>query len=237
MTGSHLGDDRGVALVAVMAASALLLALGLSLATTTAVEVGIAANHRDAVQTLHAADAALESTIAELATVPMWDDVLGGGVRSWFHDGAGVVALPDGSRLDLRAETGLLRCGAPACDDADMDQETAERPWGRNNPRWTVYASGRLAQLLREAAPTSRAYVVVWVGDDPSENDAQPLRDGGPSAVVNAANPANPGRGALWLHVRAYGPSGARRTLEAVVERDARLPPDTLRIRAWREIM
>jgi hypothetical protein len=63
------------------------------------------------------------------------------------------------------------------------------------------------------------------------------LRDGGPPAVVNAANPANPGRGALWLHVRAYGPSGARRTLEAVVERDARLPPDTLRIRAWREIM
>jgi len=235
---SDPGDDRGVALVAVLAASAVLLALGLSLATTTAVEVGIAANHRDAVQTLHAADAGLEFAIAELGAVPFWDAVLSGALTSWFHDGAGAVELPDGSRLDVALETGILRCGAPrACDDADMDRQTAERPWGRNNPRWTVYASGRLARLLREAAPSSRAYVVVWVGDDPSENDAQPLRDGGPPALVNAANPANPGPGALWLHVRAYGPSGARRTLEAVVERDARLPPQALRIRAWREIM
>jgi hypothetical protein len=238
MTHRQLDDDRGVALVAVMAASALLLALGLSLATTTAVEVGIAANHRDAVQTLHAADAALEFAIAELAAAPLWDAVLDGGVRSWFHDGVGVVALPDGSLLDVAAETGLLRCGAPrACSDPDMDEQTAARPFGRNNPRWTVYASGRLARVLRDAAPSSRAYVVVWVGDDPSENDAQPRRDGGPPAVVNAANPANPGQGALWLHVRAYGPSGARRTLEAVVERDARLPPDAVRIRTWREIM
>jgi len=236
--GGRLGDDRGVALVAVLAASALILALGLSLATTTAVEVGIAANHRDAVQTVHAADAALEFAIAELGTVPLWDAVLDGAVTSWFRDGAGAVVLPDGSRLDVAAETGLLRCGAPGpCGDADMDEQTAERPWGRNNPRWTVYASGRLARLLREDAPGSRAYLVVWVGDDPSENDAQPLRDGGPPALVNAANPANPGRGALWLQVRAYGPAGARRTLEAVVERDARLPPETLRIRAWREIM
>ena len=140
-----------------MAVSTLLLALGVSLATTTTVEVGIAANHRDAVQTLHAADAALEHAIAELGTVPLWDAVLDGVVTSWFRDGAGVVVLPDGSRLDVAAETGLLRCGAPGpCGDADMDQQTAERPWGRNNPRWTVYASGRLARLLREAAPSSR---------------------------------------------------------------------------------
>ena len=78
-----------------------------------------------------------------------------------------------------------------------MDQSTADRPWGRNNPRWTVYASGRLARLLGEAAPVTRAYVVVWVADDPSENDAQPLRDGQPPLVVNAANPVNPGQGAL----------------------------------------
>jgi len=233
-----LHDERGVALVTVMAASALLLALGLSLAATTTVEEGIAANHRDAVQTLHAADAALEFAIGELAAVAAWDAVLDGTVVSWLHDGAGGVALPDGSRLDVASETGLLRCGRPiACGGADMDAQTAERPWGRNNPRWTVYASGRLAGLLHEAAPTSRAYVVVWVGDDPSENDAQPLRDGRPPAVINPANPDNPGRGALWLHVRAYGPSGARRTLEAVVERDGRLAPGTVRLRTWREIM
>jgi hypothetical protein len=60
-------SERGIALVAVMSASSLLLALGLSLALTTTIEVGIAANQRDAVQTLHAADAALERAIADLA--------------------------------------------------------------------------------------------------------------------------------------------------------------------------
>ncbi len=146
-----LASERGIALVAVMSASSLLLALGLSLALTTTIEVGIAANQRDAVQTLHAADAALERAIADLALAD-WDAVLAGVATSPFHDGGGVVTLPDGSRLDVRQETNRLRCGAAACGDADMDRVTAARPWGRNNPRWTVFASGPLAELLPDAA-------------------------------------------------------------------------------------
>jgi hypothetical protein len=132
-------------------------------------------------------------------------------------------------------ETNRLRCGgASACGDADMDAVTAARPWGRNNPRWTLWASGDLAALVADAS-APRAYVLVWVADDPSENDAQPLRDGARPAVVDAANPSNPGRGALWLHARAYGPSGTRRTVEAIVERDGRWPATQLRLRVWRE--
>jgi hypothetical protein len=110
------------------------------------------------------------------------------------------------------------------------------RPWGRNNPRWTVFVSGSLAELLPDAPVAARAYVVVWVADDPSENDAQPLRDGGPPAVEDAANRDNPGRGALWLHAQAYGVAGTRRTVEVVVERDARWPAEQLRVRVWREV-
>jgi Tfp pilus assembly protein PilX len=231
-----MGSERGIALVAVMSASSLLLALGLSLALTTTIEVGIATSQRDAVQTLHAAEAGLERAIADLATAD-WDAALAGAVTSPFHDGAGVVALPDGSRLDVRQETNRLRCGAAACADADMDRVTAARPWGRNNPRWTVFASGSLAELLPDEADiAARSYLVIWVADDPAENDARPLRDGGPPALEDAANQANPGRGALWLHARAYGPSGARRSIEAVVERDPRWPPAQLRMRVWREI-
>jgi hypothetical protein len=216
------GDERGIALIAVMSASALLLALGLSLALTTTVEVGIAANQRDGVQTLHAADAALERAIADLSGAD-WDAVLAGLVTSPVFDGAGEVTLPDGRPLDVGEETnGLL---------------TAARPWGRNNPRWTVFLSGPLAALVPGAElAAGRAYVVVWIGDDPSENDAQPLRDGGPPAVEDAHNRANPGRGAVWLHARAYGPSGARRIVEAIVERDPRWPASQVRVRVWREI-
>jgi hypothetical protein len=229
-------DEHGVALIAVMSASSLLLALGLSLALTTTIEVGIAANQRDSVQALHAADAALERAIADLAPLD-WDAVLAGAVTSPFRDGAVVVRRPDGSALNVGEESGRLRCGAPACADADMDRVTAARPWGRNNPRWTVFASGRLRDLLPGVElAAGQSYVVVWVGDDPGENDAQPLRDGGPPAVVDAANPANPGGGAIWLHARAYGPAGARRTVEAVVERDARWPATQMRVRVWREI-
>jgi hypothetical protein len=234
---SRVRDERGVALVAVMSASSLLLALGLSLALTTTVEVGIAANQRAGVQTLHAAEAGLEQAMADLAAAD-WDAVLSGLVFSTFFDGAGAVTLPDGSRLAVAAETSRLRCGsAGACGDADMDRVTAARPWGRNNPRWTVFASGPLTSLMPDAELAGgRAYVVVWVADDPSENDAQPLRDGGAPAVEDAANRSNPGAGALWLHARAYGPSGARRTVEAVVERDPRWPATQLRLRVWREI-
>ena len=217
-----VADERGVALVAVMTASSLLLALGLSLALTTTVEVGIASNQRDGVQVLHAADAAVERAMADLA-VADWDAVLTGAVTSRFFDGRAGVALPDGRRLDVGEETNRL---------------IAEpRPWGRNNPRWTVFASGSLAELLPDAPVAGRAYVVVWVADDPSENDAQPLRDGGPPAVEDAANRDNPGRGALWLRAQAYGTAGARRTVEVVVERDARWPAAQLRVRVWREVV
>jgi hypothetical protein len=235
MTPRRVADESGIALIAVMSASSLLLALGLSLALTTTIEVGIAANQRDAVQMLHAADAALERAVADLAPMA-WDAVLAGLMTSSFADGRDRVTLPDGRVLDVGEETNRLRCGtAGACDVGSMDAVTATRPWGRNNPRWTVFASGLLGDLLSDAG-TVRAYVVVWVADDPSENDAQPLRDGGAPAVEDAANRDNPGRGALWLHARAYGPSGARRAVEAIVERDPRWPPAQLRLRVWREI-
>ena len=231
-----LRDEQGVALIAVMTASSLLLALGLSLALTTTIEVGIAANQRDGIQALHTSDAALERALADLATLD-WDAALAGAARSAFADDAGVVRLPDGSMLNVADETNRLRCGAVRCGDADMDRVTAARPWGRNNPRWTVFASGRLRDLLAGAELAEvPGYVVVWIGDDPAENDAQPLRDGGPPAVVDAANLTNAGRGAVWLHVRAYGPAGARRTVEAIVERDPRWPSTQLRVRVWREV-
>jgi hypothetical protein len=214
--------ERGIALIAVLSASSLLLALGLSLALTTTVEVGIAANQRDGVQTLHAADAALERAIADLVAAD-WDAALAGLTMSPVSDGGGEVTLPDGRRLDVGEETTALLATA--------------RPWGRNNPQWTVFLSSPLTALTPGAElATGRTYVVVWIADDPAENDAQPLRDGGPPAVEDAHNRSNPGRGALWLHARAYGSSGARRAIEAIVERDSRWPGSQVRVRVWREI-
>lgn len=233
---ARAADERGIAVLAVMVASTLLLALGVSLALTTSLEVGIAANQRDATQTFHAADAAIEWATGELARTADWNMALSGAVRSAFDDGGRRVVLPDGSPLDVTAETNRLRCDRVApCGDAAMDASTAARPWGRNNPRWQRYASGRLGDLLPDASVAARVYVVVWVADDPSENDAQPLHDGGAPAVVDTANSANPGRDAIWLHACAYGASGTRRAIDVILERDPRSPPSRVRVRTWRE--
>jgi hypothetical protein len=93
-----------------------------------------------------------------------------------------------------------------------MDRVTAARPWGRNNPRWTVFASGPLAELLPDAAIAARSYCVIWVADDPAENDAQPLRDGGPPALVERrqSGQSGPRRGvAARASLRALRAPGA----------------------------
>ena len=70
----------------------------------------------------------------------------------------------------------------------------------------------------------SSYYVIVMVGDDPSETDGKPLQDG-----IDAA-----GAGVLALRAEAVGPRGARRTVEMTVARPG--AAQTARVLSWREI-
>ena len=58
--------------------------------------------------------------------------------------------------------------------------------------------------------------VVVWVADDPSETDGNPLQDG--------TLATNPGRGVLAMMAHAYGRDGTRRVVEVTVHLD---PPSS----------
>lgn len=229
-----------MALIVTVLATGLLLGLGAALVLTTTVETGISANYREGLETLYAADAGIERVLLDLAAAPDWDAVLSGAARSTFVDGpaGGTRQIAGGATIDLTVETNQLRCGATAaCSTAAMDAIAAERPWGRNNPRWQLYGSGQLV----DASPgriDSVTYIAVWVADDPSENDADPLRDGQPPFAVDPRNPGNPGRGLLALRGHAYGPAGARRAVQATVARvgPAGPAPSSLRILAWREV-
>ena len=64
------------------------------------------------------------------------------------------------------------------------------------------------------ARATRVCYTVVWVADDPSETDMDPLTDGGESGGAE-----NPGRGRLSITAHGYGPAGTRRIVEATVGR------------------
>jgi hypothetical protein len=226
-------SSRGAALIVAMMAVLLLSALGAALALVTASESAIAGRFRDAHESLAAADAVLERAGADLLATPDWTVILDGSVRSSFVDGApGGVRLTSAGPLDLSAVANIANCGRTgACTDAEMDAVTAERPWGRNNPRWQLYAFGPLRRLLPAGGVDPPFYVVVLVGDDPAEDDGDPARDGEAGT--------NPGAGVVVLRAESFGRQGVHSVVEATVARAdsdcgaARANP-CIRVLSWR---
>ena len=94
-----------------------------------------------------------------------------------------------------------------------------------NNPRWQLYAWGRLADWLAGEAIDAGHYVVVLVADDPAETDGDPLVDG-----------PGPGFGVLLLRAEAFGPGGTHAVVEQTLARvsadELSRRPDLVRF-AW----
>ena len=232
LLAEKIRDEGGVALIVTLMCTSLLMALSMALLVNIDTETRISSNYRDSAEAFYAADAGVERALLDLQSAPDWNTVLNGVTLSTFVDGppGGQRTLGDGTTLDLTEVTNTVRCGKIAtCSDADMNTIADDRPWGTNNPRWQLYAYGPLKDLLPDGLIDSPFYVVVWVADDPSENDGRPLEDGDLAS--------NPGRGVMAMLGHAYGPSGTRRVVESTV---ARVRPDEpargVRILSWREI-
>ena len=218
-------NERGVALILVLLVMMTLSALSLSLALMVSTESRVAATYRDGIEVLYGAEAAFERVLPDLTPDADLNAVLAGATTSSFIDGpAGVRRMPDGTFMDLRALTSMVNCGRPVCTDVEFDEVRDDRPWGRNNPRWQLYAHGALES-------PSRVYGVVWVADDPSETDMDPFTDGGPSTSLEPGD-ENPGRGRLTLMAHGYGPAGTRRIIEATVAR----AEQGFIVLSWREV-
>jgi hypothetical protein len=205
-------NERGIALIVALMSMMLLTALGLGLVMTTMSETMIAGNYRDSAEALYAADAGVERVMQDLLTVPDWNRILTGVAKSSFVDGAssGSRTLPDGSVIDLTGATNMLNCGkAGTCTIAEMNAWSMERPYGANNSRWQLFAHSPLADIIETGTVLSPMYIAVWIADDQAETDGDPLADGG---TVN-------GRGVLLMRAEAYGPQGARASIEVTVAR------------------
>ena len=219
---ARLQDEQGIALVISLMAMLLLTALGTALVMTTMTETKIAGNYRSGYETLYAADGAVERVMQDILTVPNWDDILSGAVTSAFIDGApsGSRTLPDGTTIDLTQATNMMRCGKLSCSAGDLTELTDERPWGANNPVWQLYAYGPLEDIIPTGTVTSRQYVLVWIADDSSENDNDPLKDGQPPAgCASPCATTNLGRGVLSMMAQAFGPDGTTRTIAVTIAR------------------
>jgi len=219
---TRLQREDGMAVIIALMAMMLMTALGMSLVLTTSSETMISGNFRAGGVALYAADAILDRSMDDLLTIPDWNKLLDGSLQSGFIDGppSGERTLPDGTKLDLNQVLSFANCDKPTtCSAPDMDAYSEERPWTLNNPRWQLFAYGSVGDLLPTGTINSPFYVVVLIGDDPSENDASPLVDGGPPVDPgNGQNQQpNKGIGVIALRAEAFGPRGAHKVIEMTV--------------------
>ena len=226
--------EGGIAIVLVLLAAALLSAVGLGLSLSSALARLSAANYAESVALLNASESAIELAARELAGLD-FDDVLSGARTSTLVDGApGPRAIAGGVAFDLQELTNQLTCGREApCDEGQVRQIVADRPWGDNNARWRLFLHQPLdPPSLPRPAPS--IYVVVWIADDAREADGDPANDG--------AGADREGRYIVRARAEAFGPRGGRRAIEAEL---ARLCDDTAagevcvpgsHVQSWRAI-
>lgn len=210
--------EAGAAVILALLTLLVMTGLGVSLTLITMTETRIAASLRDAAEARYLAESVVERVLPDLVAAPDWNAVLTGAVTTTFVDGApGARVTPDGTALDVLAETNLLNCASRApCRDDQITESSEERPWGANNPRWQPVAHGPAASLGAGVPVDTRSYVMVWAADDPSDNDGDPSQDGG----APTAGPLNPGTGVILIRAHAYGPASARRAVQLLISRE-----------------
>src|SRR5258708_1932000 len=179
-----------MALLTALFATALLMALGLSVLLLGSAETTLAAHDRDVRALGYASHAAAAVAAADLRALPTWAALAAPGAvpeasatPGQFGDATLVPAAPwGGPPIDLRALTVQLQ--------TDSD---ARAPSGGPGPAWRLFEYGPLTRLIPEAASRNPYYLVVWVADDNG------------NVVTRAA---------------AYGPGGARSITEVSARRE-----------------
>jgi hypothetical protein len=213
---THIGNDRGAALIMAIALLLLLTAVAGAVAVASRTEVLIVGNVRQGREMLHAAEGAAALVVRDLGLAASWNTVLTGASASSFTDGAAIGArtLPGG-------DTVILCCGASSLTDEVQRRAHGGRSWGPDTPVWQIFAWGPVNSWLPAGRIDSPLYVVAWIADDPDDGDGNPYVD------------AN---GFLELHVHALGPRGGRRVVEAIVERPAGGSLADTKVRGWRDL-
>ena len=190
--------DEGFALLIAMMAVVLLTAFGTALTLSSTSETIIAAQFRNALEARYAAGVLLERGISEAISAPDWGALIDATQRSTWVDGppGGLRALSNGSTIDLSEVVNQASCHKPtACSLADLIALSPDRPWGIDNPRWTLYAHGALQSMLPPGGE-SACYVVLLIGNGPSSE-------------------------LLAIRAEAFGPRGSHAVTEVALGRRA----------------
>lgn len=210
-------DQRGSALLIAVILVVLLSAVAAVAMLSGQSETLLAANFRQGYEGLYVADGALQRAVKDLTALPDWTSVLSGVATSSLVDGpaAGAKPVPAGGTVVLCCSASSLTADLQARGNGGGD-------WGANTPQWQIYAWGPAAAWLPVDKIHSVFYTVVWVADDVDDGDA---------------NPAFDSNGRVKVTALAIGPRGARRAVQALVQRIpvAGGQPMRVRIVSWGE--
>jgi len=210
-TARWVQAERGAAVVIALLLTILLALLGAGLLTLANTESLIAASYRQGQEAAYGAEAALERALADLANVADWNAVLvapPANLMSTFDDGVASVRLPDGSMVSLGTLT--------AQRQRESDDLAGPAVYRADSPRWRLFAHAPIQDLVPAPAAGVALYLIVWVADDGADGDGDPERDT---------------NGRVHVHAEALGGSGARRAVEAAIERSAN---GVIRMINWR---
>jgi Tfp pilus assembly protein PilX len=209
--------DRGSALFIAIILVVLLSAVGAVAMLSGTSETWLAANFRQGHEALYVADGALQRAVKDLTDLPDWTAVLSGVATSTVADGpaTGARPVPGGGTV-------VLCCSVPSLTGVLQARANGGDSWGANTPQWQIYAWGPAAGWLPVDKIHSVFYAVVWVADDVGDGDG---------------NPAIDSNGRVKVVALAIGPRGARRAVQALVERVAVAGGQPMRVRigAWSE--
>ena len=208
LLNARVVNERGAAVVIALVITMLLAVLGAGMLTLTTTETMIAVSYRHAQEASHGAEAALERTMTDLATIADWSlAVATPNVMSSLNDGASSVRLPDGLVVSLAALS--------ADRQRESDDSSGPAMYRADNPQWRLFAHAPIEDLLSSPATAPPLYLLVWVADDGNDGDGDPARDS---------------NGRVILHAEALGSGGARRGVEAVITRSGN---GVLRVLGW----
>jgi hypothetical protein len=194
---SLIESQGGTALLTVLLVMFLVSAIALGAAAIARVELLVADRYRSSAEALSAADAGLESVVADLRTIPDWSPVLTGARQSALAQGAF-----QGSKPVPGAGTVFLCCGPGSVSERlATDTQLSPLP-ARRAIQWRPFL-WTTVHALAPRDPPSRLFVVVWVGND----------EGGAAVETNDT---------VVVRSEAVQANGLRRIVEAVVARQPR---------------
>ena len=150
--------ERGIALLITLMSTLALVAIVAALAPGISTEAAIVANHRRAVRTLYAAEAAAMFVAHELQQMANWDPVLDGGLRSRLW-------VTRGGSTDLETMTRSLRRSGSGADRAGAGLT------------WRLWARGPLGTVIPNDPSRGAVQVAVWLARDPAVSLAPPGTD------------------------------------------------------------